>query len=206
MSGAGAGLLQAPVDHHTALTMPPTCNPDDTLPPATSEQGVSGGAYHRATSRPIRRPLQLALPADPVTPSVVRQRLREWLAAWSLPADQLDDIVLAVSEAVSNSVEHAYLDQPLGMVDVRGGIETTPDRKHRVTIIVRDHGCWRSPPSDHENRRRGIPLMRAYMESVTIGQPPDDPVGTWVVLRTRAISAGRDSADDSDGNTACADD
>lgn len=186
--------------------MPPTCNPDETLPPATSEQGASEPASHRAAPRRIRRPLQLALPADPVTPSVVRQRLREWLAAWSWPADQLDDIVMAVSEAVSNSVEHAYLHQPSGMVEVRGGIETTPNRQHRVMIIVRDHGCWRAPPSDHENRRRGIPLMRAYMDSVTIGQPPDDPIGTWVVLRSKAIPLSHDALDDSDGNMTCADD
>jgi anti-sigma regulatory factor (Ser/Thr protein kinase) len=185
--------------------MPPTCNPDDTLPPATSEQGVSERAYHRATSPRIRRPLQLALPADPVTPSVVRQRLREWLAAWSWPADQLDDIVLAVSEAVSNSVEHAYLNQPPGMVEVRGGIETTPDRKHRMMIIIRDYGRWRSPPTDNQNRRRGIPLMRAYMESVTIGQPLDDKVGTWVVLRSKAISPAGDALDDSGSNTASTD-
>jgi len=185
--------------------MPPTCNPDGTLPPATSEL-ASERPYHRATSRRIRRPLQLALPADPVTPSVVRQRLREWLAAWSWPVDQLDDIVLAVSEAVSNSVEHAYLDQPPGVVEVRGGIETTPDCKHRVMIIVRDYGRWRSPPSDNQNRRRGIPLMRAYMESVTIGQPVDDTVGTWVVLRGKAISPTGDALDDSCGNTARADD
>lgn len=186
--------------------MPPTCNPDDTLPPATSEEEVSERAYHRATSGRMCRPLQLALPADPVTPSVVRQRLREWLRAWSWPADQLDDIVLAVSEAVSNSVEHAYVDQPLGMVEVRGGIEMTPDRQRQVMVIVRDHGRWRSPPRHHENRRRGIPLMRAYMESVTIGQPPDEPVGTWVVLRSKAISLRRVSPDDSGGNTGHTDD
>lgn len=156
----------------TALAMPPPCNADDTLPPATSQPAASELPYHRATSCRTRGPLQLAVPADPVTPSVVRQRVREWLAAWSWPRDLLDDIVLAVSEAVSNAVEHAYLGQSPGMVEVCGGIEMTSDCWHHVMIIVRDHGRWRSPPSHHENRRRGIPLMRAYMESVTIGHPP----------------------------------
>jgi anti-sigma regulatory factor (Ser/Thr protein kinase) len=135
----------------------------------------------------MRRPLRLALPADPITPSVTRQRVREWLVAWSWPEDQLDDILLAVSEAVSNAIEHAYVDQAPGMVEVRGGIETTPDGQYRATVIVRDHGRWRPPPSDHENRRRGIPIMRVCMEIVTIGQPDDDPVGTWVVLRSKAV-------------------
>jgi anti-sigma regulatory factor (Ser/Thr protein kinase) len=88
------------------------------LPPALSEQGVSERPHHRASPRQARRPLRLALPADPITSSVTRQRVREWLAAWSWPADQLDDIVLAVSEAVSNAIEHAYVHQPLGIVEV----------------------------------------------------------------------------------------
>lgn len=170
--------------------MPPPCNAEDTLPPATSEHAVSQRPSHQTPSRQARPPLRLALPADPMTPSVARQRVREWLIAWSWPADQFDDIVLAVSEAVSNAVDHAYLDQPPGIVEVRGGIETTPDGQRRLTMIVRDHGRWRPPSRDHQNRRRGIPLMRACMDSVTFTRP-DDGGGTKVVLRSRAApSAG----------------
>jgi anti-sigma regulatory factor (Ser/Thr protein kinase) len=95
--------------------------------------------------------------------------------------------VLAVSEAVSNAIEHAYLGQPPGTVHVHGEVETTPDGQRRVQVVVRDHGCWRPAPADDENRRRGIPLMHACMEDVTIGCPDDDRVGTRVVLRSRAI-------------------
>jgi serine/threonine-protein kinase RsbW len=168
--------------------MPPPGNPEDTVPPTTSEQGVSE-PRRRRISRQARRPLRLALPADPVTASVVRLQVREWLTAWCWPEDELDEIVLAVSEAVSNAIEHAYVHQPLGVVEVRGGIETTPEGQYRATMIVRDHGRWRPPPRDNENRRRGIPLMQACMESVTIGQPPHDQVGTWVVLRSKAVPA-----------------
>ena len=129
----------------------------------------------------------MALPADPVSISVARAGLRRWLVGWSWPADQLDDIVLAVNEAVANAVEHAYLDQPSGMVDIRGGIQQTPPAERRVTIIVRDHGRWRPPPLDDEHRRRGIPIMQGCMDSVTIGQPDNDSVGTWVVLRSKAV-------------------
>jgi anti-sigma regulatory factor (Ser/Thr protein kinase) len=91
-----------------------------------------------------------------------------------------------VSEAVSNAVEHAYLDQPFGVVEIRGGVETTLGGQRQVTVIVRDHGRWRPTPMHDENRRRGIPIMRACMDTVTIGQPTNDQVGTWVVLRSRA--------------------
>ena len=71
--------------------------------------------------------------------------------------------------------------------NTKGGVQATPDGQRRVTIIVRDHGRWRQAPTDDEHRRRGIPLMRAYMDTVIIGQPDDGRVGTWVVLRSRPV-------------------
>lgn len=166
--------------------MPPPGNTEDTLPPAASHRGMPEHPNDPATSWERRQPLRLTLPADPVAPSVARQQVREWLAAWSWPADQSDDIMLAVSEAVSNAIEYAYLDRPPGIVDVCGGIEATPDGCQRATIIVRDHGRWRPAPGDDENRRRGIPLMHACMDTVTITQPNDRP-GTRVMLRSKPI-------------------
>jgi hypothetical protein len=54
--------------------------------------------------------LQLELAADPVVASMARDRVRQWLTALGWPAGQCDDIVLAVSEAVGNAIEHAYCD------------------------------------------------------------------------------------------------
>lgn len=150
---------------------------------------MSQWPVHRAPSSKSHRLLQLELPANPISVSVARTRVRHWLAAWWWPNGQRDDIVLAVSEAVSNAIEHAYLDQPTGLVEIRGGVEMTPGGQRRVTIIVRDYGRWRPVPTHHEHRRRGIPLMRACMDTVTIGQPADDQLGTWVVLRSRAVPA-----------------
>jgi anti-sigma regulatory factor (Ser/Thr protein kinase) len=181
--------------------MPPIGNPEDTVPAATSPpqaRRLSERVGYRATSSESCRLLRLALPADPIAISVARHQVRRWLAALSWPAGQLDDIVLAVSEAVTNAIEHAYLDQPPGVVEVRGGIEATPDGQRRVTVIVRDHGRWRAAPIDDEHRRRGIPLMRACMDTVTIGQPDDGQVGTWVVLRSRAVSPQAPDVQDHD--------
>jgi hypothetical protein len=62
----------------------------------------------------------------------------------------------------------------------------------------------RSVPVDDENRRRGIPLMRACMDTVIIGQPADDQAGTCVVLRSRAVPRPSQvlAASDSEGNEA----
>lgn len=182
--------------------MSPTSNPEDTVPPpqwpARLEKRHSGG--DAANRSEARRLLRLALPADPIAISVARHQLRRWLTGLSWPLGHLEDIVLAVSEAVSNAVEYAYLDRSPGLVEVHGGVEPTPDGQRRVTIIVRDHGRWRQAPNDDEQRRRGIPLMRACMDTVTIGQPDDGRVGTWVVLRSRAVPLPALGAPDNHGD------
>jgi len=170
--------------------MPPTGN-DDSLRPDTSPcaRRPSKAAAVRA---PSKQALRLQLPADPIAPSVARNRVRHWLTGSCWPPGQQEDIVLAVSEAVSNAIEHAYRDDQFpDVVDISGEVEAVPGGQRRVTVIVRDHGCWRAPPIDDENRRRGIPLMRACVDTVTIGQPDDNRAGTAVVLRSRVVPSLR---------------
>lgn len=140
----------------------------------------------------------MVLPADPIAISVARHKVYHWLAALSWPAGQLDDIVLAVSEAVTNVIEHAYLDQPRGVVDVRSQLDATAEGQRRVTVIVRDQGRWRLAPAQDKHRHRGIALMRTVMDTVTIGPPDDDLSGTCVVLRSVAVPAQGAPACDGD--------
>jgi anti-sigma regulatory factor (Ser/Thr protein kinase) len=148
-------------------------------------------------------PLRLRLSADTIAPSLARDQLRHWLMRLGWPPGQREDIVLAVSEAVSNSVEHAYptdqpADHPGAWIEMHattttvgsgpGNPEGEPahgaDGQRQVRVIVRDHGRWRPIPTERENRRRGFPIMRACMDSVTIEPLTDDgrPAGTRVTL------------------------
>jgi len=156
-------------------------NPDDTVRPKASPPERS--PHPSWELRPL---LGLLMAADPVAPLVARHQARRWLAAPAWPADQLTDIVLAPSEAISNAAEHAYRDRPPGMIELQGGIELAPDGSRRVTLIVRDHGRWRPSPSDDKDRRRGIPLLRACMDTVSITEP-HDRTGTQVILCSRTI-------------------
>ena len=54
----------------------------------------------------------------------------------------------------------------------------------RVSLTVSDRGRWR--PSRGENRGRGLPMMRALMDTVDIRQSAD---GTDVVLAKRLGTA-----------------
>lgn len=137
-------------------------------------------------------PLDLVLAADWVSPSVARDKVRTWLRAHGWTAPQLDDLVLAINEAVSNSIEHGYgigADDPAGTgtVELRGEISD-----HHVTFTVRDRGVWRQPVDDPKSTRgQGLRLMRACVDQVTVDVTDES---TTVVLRGRPRPNGQDPA------------
>lgn len=131
------------------------------------------------------------LPADGSAPAATRVRMGRWLADARWPVDELDDIVYAVSEAVSNASEHAYPSPASGRVTVTAHIEdgaadgSGPTRQVRVS--VRDQGRWRAAPSDDEGRRRGLFLMSALMDDVSVCCGTDPDVGTEVAMTSSAV-------------------
>jgi anti-sigma regulatory factor (Ser/Thr protein kinase) len=62
------------------------------------------------TGSSIRR----SFPADDGAPGVARQAVREFLRARGADPRTLADVLLAVSEVVTNSVVHAYRGRPGG--------------------------------------------------------------------------------------------
>jgi PAS domain S-box-containing protein len=120
--------------------------------------------------------LRLHFPADPVNLRSVRDDVRAWLDVLGFDADQSDDVVLAVNEAVANAVEHAYADGPAGSVWVDGHVEGG-----EAVVVVRDEGEWR-PPVPSTTRGRGLPMMRAVMDAVDVDLRVD---GAEVTLRRR---------------------
>lgn len=135
------------------------------------------------------RRLALALPADLVAAAQARTRLGEWLGAHDWPIEQRDDVVLAVSEAVSNGVEHGYGVRPgvpgrTGVVEVDAQVVATADGTRLLEITVRDHGGWQPHPHLAAYRRHGIPIMKACVAEFAIDGTAS---GTTVVLRSRPV-------------------
>ena len=118
----------------------------------------------------------LMWPAHPGQLVSIRAQVRSWLAPLNLTEDIEDDLVLAASEAASNSVEHAYLTPtPGGTVELAFWTEA-----RAVCIEIVDHGVWRVPSDRSTGRGRGIEIMQKLLASVLIHY---DARGTRVLLR-----------------------
>lgn len=116
-------------------------------------------------------------PATPRQLSVIRHLVCGWLYPLGLNVEETADLVLAVDEAVSNAVEHAYGGGEHGTVELM--LWTEPGT---LCIEVVDHGTWKTPPAKIPYRGRGIHVMRSLADSVLIHF---DGRGTRVLLRRR---------------------
>jgi serine/threonine-protein kinase RsbW len=92
----------------------------------------------------------------------------------SLSDELLADLKLALTEAASNSVRHAYGDQNVGVVEI--SYELLPDR---LVIEVTDEGEGFDPadaqgsPDELSEGGLGIAIIRAIADEVQIGAQAD---------------------------------
>jgi serine phosphatase RsbU (regulator of sigma subunit)/anti-sigma regulatory factor (Ser/Thr protein kinase) len=123
---------------------------------------------------PAGAELDLTLPADPRELATARHAIGTWLASRHATENEIADVTVAVNEAVTNAVAHAY---PIQTGEV---VVQARDEDGSVVFVVRDHGRW-----SHRNplrAGRGLDLMRGLMDDVAIDTGDD---GTEVVMRRR---------------------
>jgi len=137
-----------------------------------SEDDVALLLYRLPLSEPPRYTMSMA--ADPAQLADLRRDLREWLDGAG-HSDVVDDVLLSVCEACSNSIEHAYQSDPKGTIEIRAEIETG-----RLTVTVMDKGRWKAPNPSARQRGRGLLLVKALMSEHTIETGNE---GTTVQLR-----------------------
>ncbi len=124
-----------------------------------------------------------------MAPSLARERLDHWLQAHSWPAADRADLVLAVSEAISNSVEHGYsvapgATSPSGAIEVSARIDHCTADSRTTRITVRDHGRWLPATTERTSRGHGLIVMRACVRDLDIVHAP---AGTTVRLTGRPV-------------------
>lgn len=123
-------------------------------------------------------PLEVDFPAEAGRLAPVRRQLREWLDRCELPAQTVQNVLVAAGEACANAVEHGHRDAPGGTVRLRAEA-----RADRLYLSVADSGRWKPPePEAAPHRGRGLALMRALMQHVTVTPGAG---GTTVAMDTR---------------------
>ena len=133
--------------------------------------------------------VRLALPARPEGVGVVRQALAGLADAMALDASILADAKMAVTEACTNVVVHAY-----GETDGELEVEMLADDA-AVTVVVRDRGTGIRPRATRETSALGLglPLIAALSDAFEVRGGPG--IGTEVRM-TFSYFRESDPADD----------
>ena len=115
----------------------------------------------------VHTDVKLTLPARPENVSVIRHVLGAFAEALRLPDDLIEDLRLAVTEACTNVVRHAY---PVGQAGpVQISIQPLGES---VSVVVSDHGRGIGTSSDTTGPGLGLPLIAAIADEVDLQPVP----------------------------------
>ena len=133
---------------------------------------MGSNAQTHLRSVPVMEPVittdvKLTLPARPENVSVIRHVLGAFAEALRLPDDLVEDLRLAVTEACTKVVRHAY------PADIPGPVEISiVPSDEVVSVIVSDHGRGIGASSDTNGPGLGLPLIAAIADEVELQPVP----------------------------------
>jgi serine/threonine-protein kinase RsbW len=136
----------------------PTAVTDDDVLRLVSESRREGPAGSIRTRRFWRGP------AIPTTVGQARRVVAEFAAAGGVSGIRIHDVRACVSEAVTNSVLHAFHDgRRVGIVTVSAGFSGDT-----FTITVTDDGSGLLPRDDSPGSGLGLPTIRELSDSTSV--------------------------------------
>jgi stage II sporulation protein AB (anti-sigma F factor) len=106
--------------------------------------------------------------ADRRAPAEARHAVTEFLHALGADPHALADVLLAVSEVVTNAVIHGYRDKPGGVVAVEGR-----QWEDRLQVSVSDRGGGMAPRVDSPGLGLGLPMVGRIAQRVDITAQAD---------------------------------
>ena len=117
------------------------------------------------------------VPAERDQVAPLRHRVVAHAAENNVAEPPINDLALAVSEALTNAVVHAFRTREPGQVTVCMDIEP---EDNRVEVTVADDGDGMVPRPDTPGLGLGLPLIAQVAETFQIGTPPS---GTGTEIR-----------------------
>jgi serine/threonine-protein kinase RsbW len=128
--------------------------------------------------------LELILPARAENVAVVRHAVGGLGDVLEVDDQTLSDIKLAVTEACTNVVVHAYPDGE-GPMGLRASIESP-----RLSIVVTDRGRGIVPRPDSPGLGLGLPLIATLAESLELGTGRSQETEVRMTFDLSAAGAG----------------
>jgi len=117
-------------------------------------------------------PVRLTLPAQPGNIAVVRRALEAIADELALPRRLIEDMRLAVTEACTNVVRHAYDDDERGSANAMR-VDLLPS-DDGMQVIVEDRGRGLGPSPDASGPGLGLPLIAALTSALEVSHGADD--------------------------------
>ena len=124
-------------------------------------------------------------PASAESVTQLRQAVVDFAYEHGVPEPCLSDIRLAVSEALSNAVVHAFRGRTDGTVIA----SVTTDASEWVEVRVTDDGSGMAPRNDSPGLGLGLPLIRHLTDQFEHRRPPGS-FGTELWMRFRLARSG----------------
>lgn len=115
----------------------------------------------------VQTDVKLTLPARPENVSVIRHVLGAFAEALRLPDELVEDLRLAVTEACTNVVRHAYPDGQTGPVEI-----SIQPLEGAVSVVVSDQGRGIGTSSDTTGPGLGLPLIAAIADDIELQPVP----------------------------------
>src|SRR5215211_4411175 len=129
---------------------------------------IAARSYARPDHRDPEPRREWTLPAEARSVAVIRAGVREFARDVGVSEDALAAIALAVSEAVTNGVVHAFVGRPPGIVNAVGEAA-----KDEFVVRVADDGRGMQPRPDSPGLGMGLPLIGQMASSLDILERAD---------------------------------
>jgi serine/threonine-protein kinase RsbW len=120
----------------------------------------------RTTTRAELERLELRLEANPASIATVRHQVVSFAERHELAVP--GDVALAVTEATTNVVVHAYRGLESGEMRV-----VACAREAGLVVVVRDYGCGMQPNPDSPGPGLGLSVIGAIAHELNIERPDD---------------------------------
>ena len=124
-------------------------------------------------------------PAAVESVRLARDAVVTFAATAGATPDRLEAIRLAVSEAMTNAVKHAYADDP-GPIEVAATVASG-----ELWVLIADHGCGLRADARSDGLGLGLALIALASDSVTIAQRSSGGIEVRLAFALAPASADR---------------